>query len=471
MTASSPVVAIIGGGFSGASVAWHLHEIVPDGLRVVIVEPHADIGRGLAYSSQDPSHRINIPAKRMNIGAGQETHFHDWLVAGNYAAADPEAKIDAEKLYPTRQAFGSYVKDQIESLGASIVHVQSRAIALERDGKGWRIRCANGETIEADIAVLAVCHTPPDTPFSLKALQSHPRFFADPWQADPLRSIAPDDSVLIVGTGLTMADTVATLDRLGHRGRILAVSRHGLRSRPHANNNEDVYGDFLQPPPPQTALELLRRVRATIRAAKNEGQPWQAVIDQVRYQGQDIWGALSTLERARLLRHLRTFWDVHRFRIAPQVHDVLERRIQQGTLAIRAASVRAQAQHDAKISVEFRARHSRDWTTQSFDAVVLATGPAHGTVFDHDPLLSQIRKAGLAGPDPLKLGIAVDGKGRAIGAENSANPLYIAGPLARGTFGELMGISDLARYANVIAGDIGNQIGSMRDNLQKQARI
>ncbi|HEY0218889.1 MAG TPA: hydroxyacylglutathione hydrolase, partial [Afipia sp.] len=265
---------------------------------------------------------------------------------------------------------------------------------------------------------------------------------------------------LIVGTGLTMADTVASLDRLGHRGNTLAISRRGLRSRPHASDIIDVYGDFLQPPS-RTALELLSRVRKTIRAAEQDGQPWQTVIDQVRCQGQEIWRALPHEQRVRLLRHLRPFWDTHRFRIAPQVHDVLERRIAEGTLTLRASSVRAPAQQDAKILVELRPRHSREWEKHSFDAVILATGPAHGTVFDHDPLLAQMKTKGYAGPDPLGLGIAVDDSGRAIGKANSGHPLYVAGPLARGTFGELMGISDLARYARDIANHIIAQLNDI----------
>ncbi|HEY0235862.1 MAG TPA: FAD/NAD(P)-binding protein [Afipia sp.] len=457
------VVAIIGGGFSGASVAWHLHDAAPGAQHIVMIEPHEEIGRGLAYATSDPSHRINVPATRMNIGADHETHFHDWLMAQDYLAADPAAKIDAERLYPTRRAFGDYVKSQIKSLGSALTHIKSKAVALERHGNGWRIRCANGDVIGADIAVLAVCHTPPDTPASLATLHAHQRFFADPWRADALESIGQNDEVLIVGTGLTMADTVASLDRLGHRGTILAISRRGLRSQPHTRDVADVYGDFLQPPPPRTALDLLARIRGTIHDAAQDGQPWQAVIDQVRFQGQNIWRALPYEQRERLLRHLRPFWDTHRFRTAPQVHEVLERRIAEGTLVLRAASVRAGASRDKKIPLELRARYSREWKEQSFDAVILATGPAHGTVFDHDPLLAQMKAAGLARPDSLKLGIAVDDDGRAISNEGVSNSLYIAGPLARATFGELMGVGDLARYARAIAGHILLQEKALRE--------
>lgn len=448
-----PVIAIIGGGFSGAAVAWHLHRAAPHGQRVIIIEPHDEIGRGLAYSTTDPVHRINVPAMRMNIDAEDETHFTNWLATQNYAATDPATITVDERLYPTRHAFGSYVRDQIDSLGDEITHLRTRATALAQRDERWRVTCANGEVVEADIAVLAVCHTPPDTPSSLTPLQTHPLFYADPWRTNALDAIRRSDKVLIVGTGLTMADTIATLDRLGHTGKIVAISRRGLRSRPHAGDIVDVYGDFLQPPS-HTALDLLRRVRKTIHAAARDGQPWQTVINQAFRQGQDIWRTLHHEQRKRLLQHLRPFWDTHRFRIAPQVHEVLERRIAQGTLEIRAASVRAASEKDANINVELRPRHSKTWEHHAFDALILATGPAHGTVFDHDPLLAQMKAEGLARPDPLGLGIAVDDDGRAVGNASSGQPLYVAGPLARGTFGELMGISDLARYAKAIAGHI-----------------
>jgi uncharacterized NAD(P)/FAD-binding protein YdhS len=54
------------------------------------------------------------------------------------------------------------------------------------------------------------------------------------------------------------------------------------------------------------------------------------VLDAVRQQGQSIWQALTFADRQRFLRHLRRYWDVHRYRIAPQVAEVLEQRQREG---------------------------------------------------------------------------------------------------------------------------------------------
>lgn len=456
-TGDLPTIVIVGGGYSGAVVAWHLHRAAPYRHNIVIVEPRDEIGRGLAYDSSDSAHRINVPALKMNLDFDDEGHFEQWLAASGYSAHDPAAQLPGA-IFPTRAAFGAYVNAHVRQLGSTVTHRKATARAIIPDRDGYRVSLDGGEDIPAETVVLAVGHTPPQTPGSLSALQGRPGFVANPWQPDALRAIAPDHRVLIVGTGLTMADIVASLDRQRHRGHITAVSRRGLRSQTHATREMEPFGNFVEPPA-RTVLSLLRHVRRAVADACDDGLSWHPVFDQVRLQGTEIWRALPMLERTRLIRHLRPFWDTHRFRIAPQVNDVIERRIAEGSFAIRAAAVRAGAtEADDALAVELRARRGRTWEPHAFDAIVIATGPAHGTVFDGNALLRQTADAGLARPDPLGLGIDVDTNGHAIDRDGVAvSTLFVAGPLARGTFGELMGVPDLARYARNIAETIARQ--------------
>lgn len=456
-TGDLPKVVIVGGGYSGAVLAWHLHQTAPHQHSIIIVEPRDEIGRGLAYDSHDPAHRINVPALKMNLDFDDEGHFEQWLIASGYPARDPAAQLPGA-LFPTRAAFGDYVNAHIKQLGDAVTHIKTKASAVVPESHGYRVVCENEDNLHADVAVLAVCHTPPQVLASLASLQDRPRFIANPWQYEALRGIAPEHRVLIVGTGLTMADIVASLDRQGHRGHITAVSRRGLRSQSHATSQMEPFGDFSEDPE-HTTLALLRRVRRAIADASEEGLTWHPVLDQLRLQGTEIWRALPLHERARLIHHLRPFWDTYRFRIAPQVDDIIERRIANGTLTINAASIRASATQDRYFAVDLRPRRSRDWKRETYDAIVIATGPAHGTVFETNPLLRQIGDTGLARPDPLGLGIDVDLQGRAVGRDgHAAKALFVAGPLARGTFGELMGAPDLARHARNTAQHIAQNL-------------
>lgn len=454
-------VAIIGGGFSGAAVAWHLFRLRPTLERVVIIEPRPELGRGLAYSAADPSHRINVPAARMSLIPDQPTHFNDWLEASGRLDADPAARMDDGRNFPARAVFGAYVSGQLAALGPRLVHVAATAEAVEATANGFHIRTSDGSAIEAGTVVLAVAHAPPSPPAALaRALAGHPRFVPDPWQDDALAAIRPDDRVLIVGTGLTMADIVASLDRLGHRGDIVAVSRRGLRSRGHPAVQHEPYGDFATTPA-RSVRELVRRVRATIHAARAEGRSWHCVLDQVRLQGGIVWNALPLAERARLLRHLRPFWDVHRFRIAPQIEQVLDRRRAAGTFRLMAASLGDAARAGDALCVTLRERRTGRTSQETFDAVITATGPAHGRVFADNPVLEALESAGLARPDPLRLGIEVTPDGRTIGVDGTpTDGLFVAGPLARGTVGELMGLPDVTNHAIRIAEAVAARLDS-----------
>ncbi len=75
---AEPHIVIIGGGFSGAAVAIELLRLAPNGVRVTLLEPRQSPGAGVAYSTAEPTHRINVPAARMQLAGDEEGAFDHW---------------------------------------------------------------------------------------------------------------------------------------------------------------------------------------------------------------------------------------------------------------------------------------------------------------------------------------------------------------------------------------------------------
>lgn len=458
-----PRVAIVGGGFTGTAIAVHLAKHATAPLAVTIFEPRPSVGGGVAYSSTDAAHRTNVAAARMSLFSDDDSHFAHWLTATGALIDDPDACLPDGRIYPRRQVFGAYVAAQLQGASAASIaavrHLQDSAVSIFRHGPEWRVTSAAGRVVAADIVVLAVSHPPPGVqPRLAAAFGNLPGFVPDPWAQDALDRIAPQDDVVVMGTALSMADIVASLDRRGHRGRIVAFSRRGRISQPHATHTHATFGDFAEPPP-TTALDLLIRLRWTLAEASAAGQPWQAVIDAARRDGQAVWQALDSRQRRALLRHLRSYWEVHRYRVAPQVGAVIERRRREGTLEILAADLGNVVGRDTTLRCELllRGRGARVGGTRWVDAhaFVVTTGPAHGNILTSNPALRSLADAGLVQRDEHGLGLLVDRQHRAVSRSGTAaDTLLIAGPLARGTFGELMGLPQVSCDAEVVAAEI-----------------
>ncbi|UNK40373.1 FAD/NAD(P)-binding protein (plasmid) [Shinella sp. H4-D48] len=451
-----PVVAIIGGGFTGAALAYHLAGLVgAAAVRIVVYEPRATLGGGLAYDTAVPVHRINVPASRMSLIPSQGEHFQDWLLETGALDDDAEATTPDGHVFARRSTFGRYVAAHLQPLLAAgaVEHHRARVVAIEPAGKAWRIEAEDGTSLVADHLVLATSHPGPQAPAAIeRALAGHPRYVADATRPSALAAIRAHDRVLIVGTGLTAADIIAALDAAGHSGNITAVSRRGLRSRGHNLLPQEPFGEFVDPPS-RTARALLRQVRRTIAVAEAHGVTWHAVFDRLRAQGGDIWRALPVAERRRLVRFLRPYWDVHRFRIAPQVEAAIEQRLSTGGLGFHAASlVSVVREPDDTIAVTFRPRRGGLPFKGRYNAVVLATGPGHGSILSSQPFLAGLAEAGVLKVDSVGLGIAVDAESRAIGEDGmNVGDIHVAGPLARGTFGELMGLPQVTEHAVFVA--------------------
>src|SRR5690606_20060422 len=98
-------IAIIGGGFTGATIARHLADRGFDSLQeITVFEPRQHLGAGLAYDTEDPSLRLNVAAHRMRAVPGDPGAFVRWLESSRSLAADPESISDGG-IYARRRDF------------------------------------------------------------------------------------------------------------------------------------------------------------------------------------------------------------------------------------------------------------------------------------------------------------------------------------------------------------------------------
>ena len=188
------------------------------------------------------------------------------------------------------------------------------------------------------------------------------------------------------------------------------------------------------------------------------------MIDLVRAEGAAIWGTLDERERARLLRHLRPFWDVHRYRVPPMVESVLDSLARRRRLDWVAGRPVDAGETADGIVVRYRPRGARAVVEERFDTVVVATGPDHASALEDQP---RAARADGRRRDPARshrLGIEVDDGCRAVSATGVASGrLLVAGPLARGCVGELMGVPEVARHAAGVAAVLHEQLPAMAE--------
>lgn len=456
---------VIGGGFTGAAFIIHAIRALRGPLDFEVIEPRGEIGRGIAYSTADPLHRINVPAERMSLFPDDPLHAARWLFDRDILPGDGSSADGDGHHYARRRDYGAYVADTLRRTLAEtrgrvrLRHHRTQARDVRRQGARWSVELADGGTVTGDYVILSFGHAAPRAPFPVGAeAATDPRFVTDPWRNDALSGLSRDASLLLVGTGLSMVDMVETLLSRGHQGGITVMSRHGLLPRPHG-----LFGvgfDLLQgAAPPSSALALLRLVRGRTREAVRQGLGWQPVADAVRFDLSNIWPALPVAEQRRVIKHLLPYWDVHRFRISPQACATLERAIWTSRVVLQKAAVLSVEAESRSLVATLR----RDGAVgrRAFGGIVLCIGPDKD--LNRNPLALSLLASGLARSDALQLGLDVDRHSRLVAGDGHAHAtLRALGPMTRGTFGEMTGAPDIVRQIVTVT-------RSMADSAAMQA--
>jgi uncharacterized NAD(P)/FAD-binding protein YdhS/glyoxylase-like metal-dependent hydrolase (beta-lactamase superfamily II)/rhodanese-related sulfurtransferase len=436
---SQLTVAIVGGGFTGTTLAAQLLRASGGSVSVVLIERGARLGRGVAYSTECTEHLLNVRARNMSAYPDDPEHFLEWARL-NHA---PGASADD---YLPRPLFGQYVasvlQQEIERYPGHFEHVQDEAVSIARVGGAAEIHLRSGRTLFADKVVIALGNFPPGDP-RLQGRTPHSlRYVSNPWKASAQGDVSHDESVLLVGSGLTSVDVAITLRGRGFRGTIHILSRRGLL--PQTHKAAAIWTPFWDAQSPRTVRGLLRLIRTQVEVAEKAGSNWRAVIDSLRPFTQEIWRSLSFKERRRFLRHARPYWDVHRHRVAPLIGARLASQIQDGQIEIHAGRIASYAEDIDGVDVTYRDRQTRTIQRLRVDRVINCTGPESDCRKVDDPLLTDLMRQKLARPDPLFLGLDVSPDGALIDARGAAsNLLYAIGPARKGSLWETIAVPEL----------------------------
>ena len=434
----------MGAGFSGALQAINL--LRHEGPRATLIERRPQPGRGIAYTAAHPDHLLNVRAANMSALPDDPQHFVRWL--------EREGRGQATSFAP-RIVYGDYLSALLAEAVAKapdrLEIVQDDAIDLAMSGGGARTTLKGGRVIESGAAVLAIGNLLPHAPPAIDpAALGADLYAADPWDGHITDGLGPDDTVLLLGTGLTMVDAALLLEARGFGGRIVAMSRRGLLPRAH---------EAVTPPdrplterPDLVASGLLAAVRD-----RGERFGWRAAVDELRPFTQGMWLAADEDRRRRFTRHLRPWWDVHRHRLAPPVAARIAALQADGRLVVAAGKLGAAEPAGAGVRLTWRPRGQDAAETMTVRRIVNCTGPTSDVERSDEPLLRQLRARGLVRPDPLHLGLEVDTQAQVIGAGGTpVDNLYAVGPLTRSAFWEVVAVPDIRVQTWALARRLSN---------------
>ena len=464
-----PVITIVGGGFAGTALALALAR-QPGRLDadIYLLEPSPAPGPGLAYAPQPPEYLLNVRAGAMSVAADEPTHFAVWL------AAQPESAAGTPPEFAPRATYGRYLRqtlaavlDQPPPNGSRLRWLPQAATAAPTGPTGARlVQLADGQQLMSDYVVLALGNFPPPPPAGPDLTYlTHPRYHANPWAPALPARIGPDESVLLIGSGLTAVDVVLGLRAAGHRGLITVVGRHGRWPAAHGPVTAAYPSFYPELAGLTSVVAVLRVLRRHVRQAAARGLDWRPVLDALRPDTGRIWAAWPPSEQARFLRHLASWWAALRHRSPAPNAAAIAALQASGVVRPHVGRVSEVLPDRDELRVRIRpGEDPRAWLRAQH--VVCCTGPLLDYHHIGTPLVESLRASGDLTPDPLGLGLLTDPHGALLSAAGTVScALFTLGASRRPAYFESTAAPELRQQAAALALELTRRIQSAKPSV------
>jgi uncharacterized NAD(P)/FAD-binding protein YdhS len=431
----SVTMAILGAGYSGKLLALNLVQTLPLTTKIIIIdETHLN---GIAYGTPDRKHLLNVRAKDMSAFEEAPNHFVEYL----------QEKYGNENWKPRflpRQIYGEYL-DTIflrEEKTSRIEKISKKAIKASIENKKIKIDFID-QCILVDHLVLAYgnIHS------TFVPTANGPLSASSAW---PLKEKSLQaKNILFVGTSLTMADLCLTATRINPAVKCFALSRKGLL--PHAH--EQISAESVETLKIILSEELFFKkasLKITVRFIRSLTQKyhWQEVVDALRPITLKLFKSFSVKEKKRFIRHLSTYWSIHRHRLSPEIFEELQNCIAKNQLEIISGKIIDISSHPEGQTISFKKKGTSEEQSLLVQEIINCTGPANLSQLLPDPFFQSLLETKLISLDVLGIGVSLQSsKEEEILFTDKISAL---GPPLRGELLECVAIPDIRKQISLL---------------------
>lgn len=440
-----PTITIIGGGASGLLLLMNLVKRAENQLlEINLIEKKPEL-TGVAYAAAKPFHLLNVPAAKMGAFPEDVEDFYKWLQANGFAYSPGDFVPRTHYKSYLQSVFAETLRHKPENVFVNVINAEAADVVFAN--KETRVLLQSNTEIVSDKVILAFGNfLPAHVRTKNTAYTNSLKYFQNPWSAEIPGAIPTSDRVLIIGTGLTAIDAIASLRENKHQNKIYALSTHGLL--PTVHQKAEIYPSFqTEIEAAQSVRERFNIVRQHIAKAELNGGNWRAVIDSLRPFTQELWKSFPQVEKKRFLRHLQRRWDVARHRMPTQSARMLDELQADGTLKILRGRIGDIELKNNKFAIQF----GEDNRIQ-VDTIINCTGSISNYAKIEQPLVKNLIGKGDIKPDDLFLGLDATPDGAIINRDGEiSGALYTFATAHKGILWECTAMPDIRSQAKKLA--------------------